>query len=414
MTEKLTPPAEVAVIEAAPPVETVEAKQAPELLPDLSSDQLLDLRNRANTWVGRLTALVPKTPEFQAQIRAIQNVARAEITQSSDSSSRFLDLSLAQAKAKGGGAQTDVAKSLVDLRNKVEELAPANQSFLEKLVSILPGSKQLQRYFRQYETNQEQLNTVLLALGRGQDTLRKDNASLAVERKSLWETMGELKKLDALLAELDTAVTSRIAELRASGDEALASGLETEALFAVRQRRMDVQTQLAVSVQAYLSMDLIQDNNLKLIDGVERAKTTTMTALRTAVIVAQALENQKLVLDQIEAVNSTTNSLIDQTSRMLRDNVARTQEQATNSGVSLETLQRAYDNLFATIDQVESFRTRANAHFATTIDRLEEQLDRSKPYLERARRSELSEGEPALAIDSIEGLEAALPPELNP
>lgn len=412
MTEKLTPPTEPAEIEVAPPVEPVEPQKAADLLPDLSTDQLLDLRDRAVTWVGRLTGLVPKTPEFQAQIRAIQNVARTEITQSSDASNRFLQLSLAQAKTQGGdGAQAQVARSLVDLRNRVEELAPANQSFLEKLVGLLPGSKQLQRYFRQYESNQEQLNTVLLALGRGQDTLRKDNASLAVERKSLWESMGELKKLSALLRELDTAVTERIAELRASGDEATASGLETEVLFAIRQRHADVQTQLAVSVQAYLSMDLIQDNNLKLIDGVERAKTTTMTALRTAVIVAQALENQRLVLDQIDAVNRTTNSLIDQTSAMLRDNVGRVQEQAVNSGVSLETLQRAYDNLFATIDQVETFRVKANAHFATTIDRLDEQLERSKPYLERARRSELAEADALPSIDAVDG---GLPPELVP
>ncbi|MBO1902216.1 toxic anion resistance protein [Leucobacter weissii] len=412
MTEKLTPPAEVEQIEAAPPVEPVEPEKAVGLLPDLSNEQLLDLRDRAVTWVGRLTGLVPKTPEFQAQVRAIQNVARAEITQTSEFSNRFLQLSLAQAKAQGGdGAQTQVARSLVDLRNRVEELAPANQSFLEKLVGLLPGSKQLQRYFKQYESNQEQLNTVLLALGRGQDILRKDNAGLAVERKALWETMGELKKLSGLLGELDAAVVDRIAELRASGDEPTAAGLESEVLFAIRQRHADVQTQLAVSVQAYLSMDLIQDNNVKLIDGVERAKTTTMTALRTAVIVAQALENQRIVLDQIDAVNRTTNTLIDQTSSMLRQNAGRVQEQAVNSGVSLETLQRAYDNLFATIDEVESFRARANQHFATTIDALGQQVERAQPYLERARRSEV-EGSPADA--AIAAGEPALPPELLP
>jgi len=42
-------------------------------------------------------------------------------------------------------------------------------------------------------------------------------------------------------------------------------------------------------------------------------RLTTIAALRTAVIVAQALSNQKLVLDQIDALNTTTSSLIEST-----------------------------------------------------------------------------------------------------
>ncbi|GGA59612.1 protein involved in tellurite resistance [Pseudoclavibacter endophyticus] len=390
MNDKLEPPAEVELIDAKPPVEPVQPESSTDMLPDVPPEQLLDLKQRAGTWASHVASLRPKTPEFMEQVRAIQNVARQEITASSNATNRFLQTSLQQAKGGGGsGHQADVAGTLVNLRNTVEELAPDRQDFFSRLTRALPFGNRMQRYFRQYESNQEQLNTILLALDRGQDMLRRDNAALAIERKTLWETMGELKKLDALLAELDVAVNDKIGALRASGDEQAASTMETEVLFAVRQRRMDVQTQIAVSVQSYLSMDLIQDNNLKLIDGVERAKTTTMTALRTAVIVAQALENQRLVLDQIDAVNRTTNTMIDRTSQLLRENAGRVQEQAVTSGVSIETLQRAYDNLFATLDEVETFRKTANENFATTITSLQGQVATAEPYLERARRAEL-------------------------
>ena len=389
MNDKLTPPEEVAIIEAKPAVERVEPTASTDMLPDVAPEQLLDLKQRAGSWASHVAGLTPKTPEFMEQVRAIQNVARQEITASSNSTNRFLQTSLQQAKAGGGqGHQADVARTLVDLRNTVEDLAPERQDLGSRLARLLPGGRHLQRYFRQYESNQEQLNTILLALDRGQDMLRRDNAALAVERKTLWETMGQLKQLDALLGELDVAVNDKIGALQASGDQQAASAMETEVLFAVRQRRMDVQTQMAVSVQSYLSMDLIQDNNLKLVDGVERAKTTTMTALRTAVIVAQALENQRLVLDQIDAVNQTTNAMIDRTSTLLRENAGRVQEQAVTSGVSIDTLQRAYDNLFATLDQVEAFRKTANTNFATTIERLQSQVASAEPYLERARRNE--------------------------
>ena len=57
-------------------------------------------------------------------------------------------------------------------------------------------------------------------------------------------------------------------------------------------------------------IDVIIKNNMELIKGVDRASTTTVSALRTAVITAQALGNQKLVLDQITALNATTSGLI--------------------------------------------------------------------------------------------------------
>ena len=405
--EKLTPPEPVEPpIEAAPPVKPVEPEKAPTLLPDVPAEQLLDLKQRANAWVDNVASLKPQTPEYEQQVRAIQQVARSEVRQTANASSRFLEKSVAQTKSEGGsGTQVSVSKTLVDLRTKVEELAPGEQNWFEKLASRLPGGKQMQRYFRQFESNQDQLNTILVALDRGQDVLLKDNSALQVERKALWDSMTQLQKLSSLLGELDEAVTRRIEEEKTAGALENAQALESDVLFAVRQRHQDVMTQLAVSVQSYLAMGLIQDNNLKLVDGVERAKTTTMTALRTAVIVAQALENQKLVLDQIDAVNRTTNQMIERTSQMLRDNTARVQEQAVNSGVQFETLQRAFDNVFATIDQVEQFRRTANTNFASTITALEGQVERANPYLERSRRNELTSQQPTSS--------ELLPPELQ-
>ncbi|MGO1542762.1 MAG: toxic anion resistance protein [Gulosibacter sp.] len=412
MNQKLQPPSpeELEPIEAAPPVEEVEPKSAHAMLPDVNPETALDLRHRADTWVGHLAELKPKTPEYTEQVRAISQVARQEIQQTSNSSGRFFDRSLAQAKSDGDGGNTvEVSKSLVDLRNIVEDLQPNEQGAFGRFLSKLPGSRGVKRYFRQYESNQEQLNSVLHALERGQDSLRKDNAALAVERRNLWDAMIELNKLSALLTELDEAVLRKIDQLQGRGDAEEAKALEQDVLFAIRQRHVDVQTQLAVSVQSYLSMDLIQDNNLKLVDGVERAKTTTMTALRTAVIVAEALENQRLVLDQIDAVNATTNSMIEHTSALLRDNSARIQEQAVNSGVTMETLQKAYDNVFTAIDQVEQFRTTANQNFATSISALSAQLERATPYLERSRENELARE----AENSGQLQNGKLPPELT-
>ncbi|WP_242424201.1 toxic anion resistance protein, partial [Frankia sp. EI5c] len=122
--------------------------------------------------------------------------------------------------------------------------------------------------------------------------------------------------------------------------------------------------------------------------GVDRAQTTTVAALRTAVIVAQALANQKLVLDQITALNATTSNMIVSTSELLRQQSGRIQEQASSSTVDVEALQKAFDNVFATMDAIDTYKVKAVESLATTVSALETQVGRSKAYLERAHAGE--------------------------
>ena len=140
-----------------------------------------------------------------------------------------------------------------------------------------------------------------------------------MEKQNLWAAMGRLNQYVYVAERLDARLSATIAELELS-DPDRAKALSQDVLFYVRQKHQDLLTQLAVSIQSYLAMDIIIKNNIELIKGVDRASTTTVSALRTAVIVAQALGNQKLVLDQITALNTTTSDLIQRTSEMMRDN----------------------------------------------------------------------------------------------
>jgi len=106
--------------------------------------------------------------------------------------------------------------------------------------------------------------------------------------------MERLRQYIYLAQKLEKSLTERIAMIEAT-DPDRARILKEDMLFYVRQKVQDLTAQLAVSVQGYLSIDVIRRNNLELIRGVDRATTTTISALRTAVIVAQALGDQKLV-----------------------------------------------------------------------------------------------------------------------
>ena len=132
-----------------------------------------------------------------------------------------------------------------------------------------------------------------------------DNAAIDVERQKLWEAMGNLEQMIHISKALDEKLEDKAEELDAT-DPAKAKAIRETALFYVRQRTQDLLTQMAVSVQGYLALDLVKKNNVELVKGVDRASTTTVGALRTAVTVAEAMTNQRLVLGQITALNETT------------------------------------------------------------------------------------------------------------
>jgi uncharacterized protein YaaN involved in tellurite resistance len=396
MSMQLTPPetsaANPLVLDAPTAVEIVKVDDAPGMVP-VPAERQQEINAQARAFISEVSAMSPFSPEYSSKIDGINRLAGQQLVASASTSSRLLErssTSLAGAKKSGSSAQVQVASTLGELRSTVEDLTPNNAdlSVGRKILGILPGGNKLAKYFQKYESAQTQLDKIIKSLMAGQDALLKDNASLAQEKSQLWDTMQGLSEYAVFAKALDTATASKIDEMKQQGQIEEAGKLDSDVLYPIRQRHQDILTQLAVSVQGYLAIDLIRKNNTELIKGVERARTTTISALRTAVIVAQALANQKMVLDQIDAINTTTNNMILKTSEMLKDQTARIHQQAASSGVSVETLQKAFDNVFQTMDAIDTFRSQANKSMEGTVQALESGLERARPYLDRVRKQE--------------------------
>jgi uncharacterized protein YaaN involved in tellurite resistance len=144
-------------------------------------------------------------------------------------------------------------------------------------------------------------------------------------------------------------------------------------------------------VQGYLALDMIRKNNLELAKGVDRASTTTISALRTAVMVAQALTNQKLVLEQVKALNTSTENMIVATSEMLKTQSAEIHQQASGSMIGVEKLQLAFDNVFATMDMISDYKVKALDSMKVTVDTLSGQVERAQKYLDQSREADARE-----------------------
>jgi uncharacterized protein YaaN involved in tellurite resistance len=403
LSTPLAPPATVAsttstelVLSPPAPVPMVKDEQAAGMIP-VAPEQQTVLQQKAAAFVADLVSVDVRSPEFSRKIASITTMGEREVRESSQVSNRMLErpaAALAGARGQGGDAQVKVANTLTELRHTVTDLDPGQSDLggVRKIFKFLPGGDKLRAYFDRYQSAQAQLDAIIKALASGQDELRKDNAAIEGERANMWALMGKLSEYAALAEALDQATQAKVAEMQVAGRVEEANTITSDALFPIRQRRQDILTQMAVAVQGYLALDLVKKNNIELIKGVDRAQTTTIAALRTAVIVAQALANQKLVLDQINALNTTTSAMIESTSVMLQQQGTAIHEQAASSAVSIESLQKAFDNVFATMDAIDTYKAQAVTNMAATVGALEQQVARAKPYLERSQQGSQAEG----------------------
>jgi uncharacterized protein YaaN involved in tellurite resistance len=388
---KLTPPE---------PVPTVVPEKASGLVP-VDADKRTKLDEKVDGFVAELVALDANSPEFGKKVDQITNMGRKEIAQSAAMSNRFLDRPVRAMDQDSG-----VGANLAELRRTVEQLDPGRQGKLSsgrKILGIIPFGNRLQRYFDSYTSSQGHIQAILARLASGKDELLMDNAAIDVERQKLWEAMGNLEQMIHIAKTLDQKLEDAAADLDAT-DPAKAKAIRESALFYVRQRTQDLLTQMAVSVQGYLALDLVKKYNVELVKGVDRSSTTTVAALRTAVTVAQAMTNQRLVLGQITALNQTTSDIIDSTGKLLKEQTGKIHEQAAASTIPLETLQRAFQNIYDTMDQVDTFKVKALENMKQTVETLSSEVEKSKGYIARAEgQAQAVKAADAPSLLSLEG-----------
>ncbi|WP_230292566.1 toxic anion resistance protein [Croceicoccus sp. Ery5] len=367
-------------LEAPSPVPEVKPEKAAGLVP-VSEEVKSKLESKVESFVEDLIAADANSPEFGNKVDQLTNMGRKEIVAAAGQSNRFLDRPV-----RAMDQDTGVGADLAELRRTVEELDPGRQGKLSgprKILGIIPFGNKLKNYFDSYSSAQTHIQSILTRLASGKDELLMDNAAIDTERAKLWEAMGNLEQMIHISKALDRELENAANELDVS-DPAKAKAIRETALFYTRQRTQDLLTQMAVSVQGYLALDLVKKNNVELVKGVDRASTTTVSALRTAVTVAQAMTNQKLVLGQITALNTTTAGIIDSTSTLLKQQTGTIHEQAASSTIPLETLQRAFQNIYDTMDTIDTFKVKALDSMKQTVDTLSDEVEKSRGYIARA------------------------------
>lgn len=352
-----------------------------------------EMTAKAWEYADQLLSFDPSDQEERdANQNAIDSMGR-DLQRRAASRSRMLQAPLRDlsANSEDGGP---VASSLADLRIEVEKLDPASvdlsPGWFTRLVGSIPGvGTPLKRYFMRYESTQTVIDSIITSLEKGRDELKRDNVTLSEDQKDMRELTLTLTDQVALGRALDEVISNRL-QLEIAPDDPRRSFIEEELLFAIRQRTMDMQQQLAVNQQGVLATELIIRNNRELIRGVDRAIDVTVSALQVAVTVALALAHQKIVIDKVEAINRTTSDLIAGTAERLKTQGTQIHEQAAGAMLDMDSLRQAFQDINLAFDEISRYRREALPQMATTIIELDKLAAESEAAIERLEKGQAS------------------------
>lgn len=359
-----------------------------------------EMDNEADRYVAELLRADSASPDDKRD--AVESIFVSEQREAARRSAMLNEpLKTLADRADDGG---DVAKTLIDLRMRVEELDPAGVDFdsgwFMRLIGQIPGvGTPLKRYFSRYESASPVIDAIIRSLDNGKEQLNRDNVTLAEDQKHMRASGKRLEQAIKLGQLIDQKLEYKLAR-EIPADDPQATFVREELLFPLRQRIQDLQQQLLVSQQGFLTIEMIMRNNKELMRGVDRAINVTVNALQVAVTLAMALAHQKVVLDKIQAVTQTTNQLLANTSERLKVQGVEIQKQASSTALDMDVLKTAFADINTALDDISKYRQEALPKMAGSILEMDQLAAEAEKAIERAERSHKAES--SLKIEVID------------
>ena len=348
-----------------PDVEETKQQVQQELAVSEAQAQVID--DTANERGAEIMKVDMNSLEAKREItQAIENLG-ADIAAKSATKNEMLSRRIGTL-SKQGGETGEVAKSLEELAIKMRDLDPKGVDFASGRGGRFFNP--VRRYFERYKSADAEISSIVQSLENGKATLKNDNVTLELEEMTMRDLTQQLNKQIEIALDLDAYLTKAIEEAKATegADAERIKFVEEEVLLPLRQKVLDFQQLQIVNQQGIVSMNVLRRNNAELVRAVDRAENVTVSALRVAVTVAGALYNQKIVLEKVNALNETTNAMIASTAAMLKEQGAEIQQKASESSISIDTLQQSFADTIQALDDISAYKQAALPRIRQTID----------------------------------------------
>ena len=298
--------------------------------------------------VESVVAAEPNGPAEQRLLEAIEHLGQREFVTTAAISARVLDRRF-QSMDSHFAARGPMARRLAELRKMADDLDPSRIK-LGGRRGPADEIKELDRYFERFSKTEPRLEAILAELGQSRFALDRDSASVDGEEASLSKQMETLREHAFLAQRLDGALSARLDRIALERPDH-AARVRERALTALRRRRQEILTQLAIATQGYAALQMVRESNDGVMLAIDSAISTTAAALRTAVLAAQAAASQRLALEHVEAA------------RMARGAI-ESRAQAIKAGAAIRTgeteaLRAAWAEMRAALDEVDARKAAA-------------------------------------------------------
>lgn len=346
---------------------------------DISADRESHIKAVSDDVVKSLFSAELNSPEFRNSVTDLTSLAQDTMMEVGQAPSSLLNRRMKDMSSERGSAQDRVAKTLTELNSTIEDIS-GNRSTMSKFMRIFPGGNKVDNIMKRFQTAQATIENIQESLAVGEEKLSEDNVELGVQQERLRNSTMELYEYMRLADAVTARTKERLEEMKRSTnpeEREMAVEYESSVLFPLQQRRQDLRTQIAVAVQSFATMELVRQNNVELIKGVQRTRSTTMTALNTTVMVSAAQQQQTEVIRATKAVKDVTESLMEQNSKDLRQNTLSIREAAVAETIDPAVIQRSLEAVTDTANAVRAFQEKANSAQEQSIRNIDSALNKS-------------------------------------
>jgi hypothetical protein len=342
-----------------------------------------DLRNQAvaqaDQFIADLLRMDVTSGEFRSRVDSAFRLGRKEIGDSALLTGKFMEKNFVK------DTDNPAFKVMTEMRGLFESLDPGKEGDLmsqNRLLGVIPFGNRLQAYLQRFDTASVLLRRLIDNLYGVQDQLARDDQELFATMNKILDGMVKLKAVDVFIDRLDEVLTTGIARLKAS-DPMRAKAIEQEVLFYARQASMDIKTQILVCINGYKMLEGLRKTGRELHNGCDRMATIGMSSLAIAVTLARAQGYQMRVMDALKQGSTTIETLLASTAKMFGDHVDRMVEFQSNPLIGVQTLKSTFDTVFASLDKMDEFRSKAIESMGANITMLKGLLAEGEQRMQR-------------------------------
>ncbi len=334
------------------------------------------------------------SPEAREQVERIKNEIDLKDSQASTlfAASAQKELSDFSASILKNVRNSDLGSSgqlLTNLLTTIQGFDVANLSeddtFIEKI--FRKGKNKLDQLFGKYEIVENQVDKISNDLQIAQNIMLKD---ISMYDKLYGENLNYFNELELyILAGEETIEQMRTETLPALRSQVEASNNPMSAqvlkdfednVNRFEKKIFDLKTSRLLAIQTAPQIKLIQNNDKLLVDKIQDTIFNTIPLWKSQMVIAFGLEHQGKIVAMQREISDTTNRLLEENAKKLKQNTLDVAREAERSTIDTATLQKANDDLISTIQ--ESLKIHQEAR--TARDAAEKQLLKMEDDLKKA------------------------------